>query len=66
MNLRLLDGVLDGVPDAGLVAAAAPAPGRCCVRLEPDRGRERPGRLTAGRDEVSTSNSSLVLEGDRR
>jgi predicted ArsR family transcriptional regulator len=35
MNLRLLDGVLDGVPDAGLVARLQPSPGRCCVRLEP-------------------------------
>jgi predicted ArsR family transcriptional regulator len=35
MNLRLLDGVLDGVPMAGLAARLEPSPGRCCVRLEP-------------------------------
>lgn len=35
MNLRLLDGLLEGVPSAGLVARLAPAPGRCCVRMEP-------------------------------
>jgi predicted ArsR family transcriptional regulator len=35
MNLRLLDGLLDGVRDAGLVARLQPSPGRCCVRLEP-------------------------------
>jgi predicted ArsR family transcriptional regulator len=35
MNLRLLDGLLDGVHGTGLVARLAPAPGRCCVRLEP-------------------------------
>ena len=40
MNLRLLDGVLDGVPDAGLVAALRPRPGVCCVRLEPADGRD--------------------------
>src|SRR3954467_10877720 len=37
MNLRLLDGVLDGVHDAGLTARLRPSPGRCCVRLEPER-----------------------------
>jgi predicted ArsR family transcriptional regulator len=35
MNLRLLDGVLDGVPETGLTARLQPSPGRCCVRLEP-------------------------------
>ena len=35
MNLRLLDGVVDGVADAGLVADLQPEPGRCCVRLRP-------------------------------
>jgi predicted ArsR family transcriptional regulator len=34
MNLRLLEGVLDGVPAADLKARLQPAPGRCCVRLE--------------------------------
>ena len=34
MNLRLLEGVLDGVPSAGLEARLQPSPGRCCVRLE--------------------------------
>jgi len=36
MNLRLLEGVLDGVPGTGLAAALRPEPGMCCVRLEPD------------------------------
>jgi predicted ArsR family transcriptional regulator len=39
MNLRLLDGVLDGVGDGGpgssFTARLRPEPGRCCVRLEP-------------------------------
>jgi predicted ArsR family transcriptional regulator len=35
MNERLLEGVLDAVPDAGLVARLQPTEGRCCVRLEP-------------------------------
>jgi predicted ArsR family transcriptional regulator len=35
MNLRLLDGVLEGAASAGLVATLQPSPGRCCVRLEP-------------------------------
>jgi predicted ArsR family transcriptional regulator len=35
MNLRLLDGVLDGARESGLTAELAPAPGRCCVRLTP-------------------------------
>jgi predicted ArsR family transcriptional regulator len=35
MNLRLVDGVLDGVPAAGLAARLQPSPGRCCVRLDP-------------------------------
>jgi predicted ArsR family transcriptional regulator len=35
MNLRLLDGVLESVPGAGLTARLQPAPGRCCVRMEP-------------------------------
>jgi predicted ArsR family transcriptional regulator len=34
MNLRLLEGVLDGVPAADLKARLQPVPGRCCVRLE--------------------------------
>jgi predicted ArsR family transcriptional regulator len=34
MNLRLLQGVLDGVPSADLEARLQPSPGRCCVRLE--------------------------------
>jgi predicted ArsR family transcriptional regulator len=33
MNLRLLQGVLDGVPDTGLVARLQPSAGACCVRL---------------------------------
>jgi predicted ArsR family transcriptional regulator len=35
MNLRLLEGVLEEVGDAGLAARLAPSAGRCCVRLEP-------------------------------
>jgi predicted ArsR family transcriptional regulator len=34
MNLRLLEGVLEGLPEVGLVARLCPEPGRCCVRLE--------------------------------
>ncbi|SFK57811.1 helix-turn-helix transcriptional regulator [Geodermatophilus ruber] len=34
MNLRLLDGVLDGLAGTGLAARLAPVPGRCCVRME--------------------------------
>lgn len=33
MNLSLLDGVLAGVPAAGLVADLQPQSGRCCVQL---------------------------------
>ena len=36
MNLQMLDGVLEGVPASGLTARLRPAPGSCCVRLEPD------------------------------
>ncbi|GGT44829.1 ArsR family transcriptional regulator [Streptomyces kurssanovii] len=35
MNLHLLRGVLQGLDEARLRACLAPAPGRCCVRLEP-------------------------------
>jgi predicted ArsR family transcriptional regulator len=34
MNLRLLEGVVDGAPAAGLEPRLRPSPGRCCVRLE--------------------------------
>jgi predicted ArsR family transcriptional regulator len=34
MNLRLLDGVLEGVSSSGLAARLCPTEGRCCVRLE--------------------------------
>ncbi|HEX5542610.1 MAG TPA: helix-turn-helix domain-containing protein [Micromonospora sp.] len=34
MNLRLLDGLLDGIGQTGLCARLAPADGYCCVRLE--------------------------------
>jgi predicted ArsR family transcriptional regulator len=44
MNLQLLGGLLDAVPDAGLTASLAPGPGRCCVRLDP----VRPDPLTGG------------------
>jgi predicted ArsR family transcriptional regulator len=35
MNLRLLEGLVDGVPDSALGASLRPEPGLCCVRLEP-------------------------------
>ena len=35
MNLRLLAGVLEGAAAGELTARLQPAPGRCCVRLEP-------------------------------
>ncbi len=38
MNLRLLDGVLDGVGRTGLAAQLRPTPDHCCVRLEPAGG----------------------------
>ena len=34
MNLRLLEGVLDGAATGGLTAHLRPAPGACCVRLD--------------------------------
>lgn len=39
MNLSLLDGVVEGVPAAGLVAELQPTAGRCCVRLRPEGDR---------------------------
>ncbi len=33
MNLRLVDGVLDGLATTGVTAHLAPQPGRCCVQL---------------------------------
>lgn len=38
MNLRMLTGLLDGFAHCGLSARLDPAPGRCCVRLEPALG----------------------------
>jgi predicted ArsR family transcriptional regulator len=35
MNLHLLEGVVDAVPDAGLTARLCPSEGACCVRLQP-------------------------------
>ncbi|WP_328876119.1 helix-turn-helix domain-containing protein [Streptomyces sp. NBC_00287] len=35
MNLHLLRGVLRGLGESGLEACLVPAPGRCCVRLQP-------------------------------
>lgn len=35
MNLRLLDGLLDGLAPTGLAAHLSPSPARCCVRLDP-------------------------------
>jgi predicted ArsR family transcriptional regulator len=34
MNLRLIDGVLDGVRSTGLAARLRPTPETCCVRLD--------------------------------
>lgn len=41
MNLQLMTGLLEGVPEGGFTARLEPAPGRCCVRLE---GAVDPGR----------------------
>ncbi|MGH3900308.1 MAG: helix-turn-helix transcriptional regulator [Pseudonocardiaceae bacterium] len=35
MNLRLLDGLLDGLAPTGLTAHLDPTPPHCCVRLKP-------------------------------
>ncbi|MFL6140723.1 MAG: helix-turn-helix transcriptional regulator [Labedaea sp.] len=35
MNLSLLNGLLDGLAATGLTARLDPAPGRCCVRIDP-------------------------------
>ena len=42
MNLRLIEGVLDGLPGTGLAASLRPTPGTCCVRLDdaPSTGTE--------------------------
>ena len=37
MNLRLLQGVLDGLASTGLTARLDPAAGHCCVRLTPEK-----------------------------
>jgi predicted ArsR family transcriptional regulator len=36
MNLALLEGFVDALPEANLVARLEPTPGRCCVRLHFD------------------------------
>lgn len=41
MNLRLLDGLLDVLPDTGWTAHLAPAPDRCCVHFESAAGGRR-------------------------
>src|SRR5215218_6784468 len=41
MNLRLVEGVVDGVPDAGLGASLCPEAGMCCVRLDPSGAGEK-------------------------
>jgi predicted ArsR family transcriptional regulator len=38
MNLRLLQGVLDGAPGTGLAPRLQPSANACCVRLEPAAG----------------------------
>ena len=42
MNLALLRGMLQALPDADLEARLDPAPGRCCVVLERSGARTRP------------------------
>jgi len=46
MNLRLLDGLLDGLAPTGLTAHLLPTSAHCCVRLEP----ATPGKDQAGSD----------------
>ena len=41
MNLRLLEGVLEGLGKTGLRACLDPGPSRCCVRME---SADQPGR----------------------
>jgi predicted ArsR family transcriptional regulator len=41
MNLRLLDGLLDGLGPTGLTAYLRPAPPHCCVRLQPAGAQAR-------------------------
>ena len=49
MNLRLLEGVLDGVPAApGWPPRLQPTPGRCCVRLEPPQLNVTPAAVDSG------------------
>ena len=49
MNLRLLDGLLDGLAPTGLTAHLDPAPHRCCVRLHlTDPGQPRSGARLRG------------------
>jgi predicted ArsR family transcriptional regulator len=43
MNLGLLQGLVDGVPEAGLTAVLRPAVDACCVRLDPDGDRSAAG-----------------------
>jgi predicted ArsR family transcriptional regulator len=47
MNLRLLEGVLDGAAAGGLTAHLRPAPGACCVRLD-DAGAPADGGAPDG------------------
>ncbi|MDQ2883295.1 MAG: helix-turn-helix domain-containing protein [Actinomycetota bacterium] len=44
MNLRLLDGLVDGLARTGLTARLDPAPSRCCVRLGCVRRGPAPGQ----------------------
>jgi predicted ArsR family transcriptional regulator len=39
MNLRVIEGVLEGAAEPGLMARLCPADGACCVRLEPGAPR---------------------------
>lgn len=44
MNLRLLDGLLDGLAHTGLTARLDPIPPHCCVRLDCVRLGPVPGQ----------------------
>ncbi|MGH3931078.1 MAG: helix-turn-helix transcriptional regulator [Pseudonocardiaceae bacterium] len=44
MNLRLLDGLLDGLAPTGMTSHLHPTPAHCCVRLEPaSSGKDQAG-----------------------
>ncbi|MGH3342813.1 MAG: helix-turn-helix transcriptional regulator [Carbonactinosporaceae bacterium] len=58
MNLRLLDGLLDGLTGTGLTARLSPTPKHCCVRLAPagtghGRGPSSAAEIAAENDATS-------------